>query len=204
MALACSDDGAWLYVANRAGGTISVIDTHRRSVSAEAAVGAMPADLEAVPGRGLLLSADEGSGRLDLVRVRGPEVVVVGGIEVPSSPVGVAIDPGGRLAFVASLWPRRLSVVELGEAEGGEPRSVVLPFERGRRSAGGASWPTRSGRPGGRRAGPGPGIDPGAGRAQHPGALDEQGRPAAGRPPDAQPGARTDQNDTGPPSSPAT
>lgn len=128
-----SEDGAWLYVSNRASGSISVIDTERLSVSAEVAVGIMPADLEAVPGRGLLLSADEGSGRLDVLRVRGPEIEVAAGIQVPPFPVGVAVDPGGKLAFVSSLWPRRLSVIELGGA-GGAPTltllgSVDLPFE---------------------------------------------------------------------------
>jgi YVTN family beta-propeller protein len=135
VALVPSGDRAWLYVANRESGTISVIDINRAEVVAETKVGASLADLDAIPGEGGgdLLAVDEGSGRLERLRPGGPMVEALGGVEVGPSPVGVAVDPAGGLAFVALLWPRKLAVVEVSAGCGGPDLSlagsVELPFE---------------------------------------------------------------------------
>jgi YVTN family beta-propeller protein len=133
VALVPSSNGAWLYVANRESGTVSVIEVNRAEVVAETKVGESLADLESIPGGDFLLAVDEGSGRLKFLRPEGPRVEEVGGVEVGQSPVGLGVDPTGGLVFVSLLWPRKLAVVEVSWGPVGPEvtlaGSIELPFE---------------------------------------------------------------------------
>ncbi|CAN5844587.1 hypothetical protein BH23PLA1_BH23PLA1_08840 [soil metagenome] len=129
-ALSASEDGRWLYVAQRAGGSISVIDTTDDRVSAEVEVGQALADLIALPD-GRLLAVDEIADELLILRAEGPELRVLDRVEVPQNPVVVRASADGRRGFLSSLWSRRLTLVDLEPGQGGEARvfgSVDLPF----------------------------------------------------------------------------
>jgi YVTN family beta-propeller protein len=128
VALALSDDGARLFVANRRAGTVSVIDVARRGVLAEVAAGRTLADLSAAPG-GRLLAVDEDAGELLVLEPRGDSVAVAHRIRVGTSPVSVRVVGGGTRALVVCLWPREAVLVEL--PAGAAPRvgkRLALPF----------------------------------------------------------------------------
>jgi YVTN family beta-propeller protein len=126
VALAVADGGKWLFAANRRSGSVSVIDTAARKVAAEVVVGRGLSDLAATPDGKLLLATDEEAGQLILLRRAGAGLEVAGRVEVPPGPVAVAaVD--GRRCLVASLWPRRLTVVGLG-ADPRVTQTVALPL----------------------------------------------------------------------------
>jgi YVTN family beta-propeller protein len=126
VALAVADGGKWLCVANQRSGSISVIDTAARKVTAEVVAGRRLSDLTATPDGKVLLATDEEAGQLVLLRRAEAGLEVEGRVEVPPDPVAVAaVD--GRYCLVASLWPRRLAVVALGSAPR-VTRSVGLPL----------------------------------------------------------------------------
>ncbi|MCI0458719.1 MAG: c-type cytochrome [Gemmataceae bacterium] len=114
VALALLDDGKWLFVANRRSGTVSVIDAPGQRLAGEVAVGRGLSDLAATPDGKHLLATDEEAGRLLILRRQGPKLEVSGSVEVSPTPVSVQLAAGGRTALVASLWSRRLAVVDLG------------------------------------------------------------------------------------------
>jgi YVTN family beta-propeller protein len=128
VALAFAAHGRQLFVANRDGGTISVIDPDTLRVVAEAPAGRRPVDLAALPGGGLL-AADEGAGELLVLDTGGAVPRVRHRLAVGTAPVSVAVEAGGGRAFVACLWAHEVAVVML--PAGGPPRverKVGLPF----------------------------------------------------------------------------
>jgi YVTN family beta-propeller protein len=131
VALALSGDGKQLLVANRARGSVSVVDTEKQRVADEVAVGARLADLVVLPD-GRVLAVDEEAHELVLLGHRDATLEVVGRLKVPAYPVCVRASGDGRLGFVASLWSRQLSIVDLSA-----PRSLTL------RKTVGLSFPPR-------------------------------------------------------------
>ncbi|WP_161602457.1 cytochrome c peroxidase [Tautonia marina] len=131
VALAVSPEGSWLYVANRGSGTVSVIDTQRFVVAHEEPVGAALSALAATPDGRFLLAVDEEKDEAVLMTVEGPSLSVVDRLTIADTPVGVAIEPDSARAFVASLWSRTLTILEMSEAD--RPlrvgHTVGLPFE---------------------------------------------------------------------------
>ncbi|HEX5268946.1 MAG TPA: cytochrome c peroxidase, partial [Gemmataceae bacterium] len=126
-ALALADDGQWLFAANRRAGTISVIDTAAARAVAEVGVGGRPADLVATPDGGRLLAVDEEAGELVILDRKGSDLKPVRRVKVSPTPVGVCVSADGARAAVASLWARRVSVVDLGPTPR-VSRAVDLPF----------------------------------------------------------------------------
>ncbi len=118
VALVTADSGKWLYTANRRSGTISVIDTERQRCVAEVAVGRWFSDLAITPDGSQLLATDEDAHELLLLSRRGPELAVQRRLPVSPTPVSVQLTGDGSRCFVASLWSRRLSVVELVRESG--------------------------------------------------------------------------------------
>ena len=127
VGLAQSEDGRWLYVANRDSGSISVIDLSSREVVAEHAIGKRLSDLAALPDFGRLLAVDEAAHELLLLDPDGDRVRVVQRLPVSPYPTSIHVAAGGREATIASLWSRRLSFVELG-AEAKVAAALDLPF----------------------------------------------------------------------------
>jgi hypothetical protein len=109
VALAQSEDGRWLYVANRDSGSISVVDLASRQVVCEHALGKRLADLAAIAGSDRLLAVDEAAHELLILESSGPELKVAQRLVVSPYPVSICLAPDGRQATIASLWSRRLT-----------------------------------------------------------------------------------------------
>jgi YVTN family beta-propeller protein len=136
VALALADDGKWLLVLNQRTATISVVDTMSLKVAGEAAVGGRPADFAVTPDGTEVLVADEEAGELVALRRRGAALDAPRRARVEPGPVSVRVAADGSRCYEASLWARRVAVVELGprtaKADAADglkvERSVALPF----------------------------------------------------------------------------
>jgi DNA-binding beta-propeller fold protein YncE len=123
VALVLSRTGDRLFVGNRSG-TISVVDTVGRRLLAEIRVGKSIADLSATADGRLLLAVDEVAGELIVLAPREDALRVEQKIPVAPSPVVVRADADGSRWYLASLWSRRVTVIEHGEMR----RVVEVPF----------------------------------------------------------------------------
>ena len=132
VALALVDGGKRLLVANRDAGTVAVLDTERLEWAGETRFGRRPSDMAVTPDGGLVLLTDEEAGELIVVEHRQGTLREARRWKVGPSPVGVRVADDGRLAAVACLWPRRLTVLDLADAAkpagGPEPYALDLPF----------------------------------------------------------------------------
>jgi len=146
VAMAISGDGHLLYTANRRSGTVSVIDTRTREVIAERRVGRQLSDIEPTPDGRFLLILDEAANQLLVL----PQVEITAespplsslnpqpttlNLAVSPAPVSLSVTSDGRACFVASLWSRRLTKIDLAPLYAGSkpatPRIVAvldLPF----------------------------------------------------------------------------
>jgi YVTN family beta-propeller protein len=116
----------WLFTANERSGTVSVLDLERNQTVAEVPVGRKLADLVAIPDRPHLLAVDEEANELILLSRQGTDTRPVQRLKVSPAPVSVRVSPDGKLAAVASLWSRRLTLVDLTGPR--ILRTVDLPF----------------------------------------------------------------------------
>ncbi len=112
VALAPSHDGNYLYVANRDGASISIIDTRQQSHAGEVNIGRRLVDLAVAPDGRHLLAVDEAANALLLFSCRDANVQIIDALQVGRSPVSVRALPDGRRASVLLLWPRRVALVE--------------------------------------------------------------------------------------------
>jgi DNA-binding beta-propeller fold protein YncE/mono/diheme cytochrome c family protein len=120
IAMALSNDGRRLFVANRSG-SLSMLDTSERRLAGEIIVGKSLADLTATSD-GRLLAVDEGAGELIVLSTKDDSPRVIRRIPVPATPVCVRSD--GDRRYVTSLWPRQLTVFERDEQRG----TIDVPF----------------------------------------------------------------------------
>jgi YVTN family beta-propeller protein len=130
-ALVLSDDDRWLFVANERSGSVSAIDTASHHVVAETRIGRKITDLATVPHRTELLAVDGDAGELIVLRRQGMHLNVAARISVAPAPVSVQAATGGSCCFVASLWSRRLSIIDFVSGDpcrGRLAHSVALPF----------------------------------------------------------------------------
>ena len=135
VALVLLDDGKLLLTANRRSGSISVIDTAGARVTDEIAVGKKLSDLVAVAGRDLLLATDEAAHEVILLSHNGRNLTVAARMPVAPYPVSIVVNGDGTRCFVASLWSRRLSVIDLVRSDDGKEiaglrisKTIPLPF----------------------------------------------------------------------------
>lgn len=132
------DPGNVLAVANRASGTVSLVDVSQGSVISETDFGDSLVDLVPLPSHKRWAALDGSKGEVIFFEVDGlaadqPEahVRVIDRIPVCSSPVAMAVGPEGSSLAVAGLWSRQVDVVGLAADGGGlerPRRSVSLPF----------------------------------------------------------------------------
>jgi YVTN family beta-propeller protein len=133
VALALTDDGKQLFVANRKSGSVSIIDPSPRRVISEVPIGRRLSDL-AVASRGdYLLTTDEGANELILLRRAGQLFRPVSRVKIGAVPVSVQLAADGSQAYVASLWSRQITVVDLLAGDGRDRslkirQTVNLPF----------------------------------------------------------------------------
>jgi YVTN family beta-propeller protein len=133
VALALADKGKWLFVANQQCGTISVIDTAALKIADEVTVGRKVSDLVVTPDGTNVVAVDEDAGELIVLRRCESRLDAPARVAVGPGPVSVQVSADGSRCFVASLWARRVTVVNLGTAGGPKVKqSVSLPFPPGR------------------------------------------------------------------------
>jgi YVTN family beta-propeller protein len=133
VALAASEDGRWLYVANRESGSLSVIDIQKRSVASEVTIGGRLSDLIKVDDR-LLLALDEQQHELILLTGEAAEWKASARLSVAPYPVRLQWASETGRCYVTSLWSKTVSLVEVSRDEANSPRltptkTVELPFE---------------------------------------------------------------------------
>ncbi|MDA2937347.1 hypothetical protein MYX75_03675 [Acidobacteria bacterium AH-259-A15] len=136
VSLVLSDGGRRLFVANRRSGSISVIETDALEVRAEIKIGKTLADLAHIPRAGAgeerLLVVDEEAHELLVLALSGPNssnIEVLHRLAVSRYPVSVTVSDDGARCFVASLWSKRLDLIDLRDSS--QPRSIgslELPF----------------------------------------------------------------------------
>lgn len=133
-ALALTHNDRWLWVANRGSGTVQLLDLTERRVESEIAVGRSLADICWDPTRRRLLAIDEQAHQLIQIDVDDaedrPRAVVTRRIAVSPFPVSVRLTRDGRRCLIASLWSRRLTLLDCNRDGiiSDSIRTVDLPF----------------------------------------------------------------------------
>jgi DNA-binding beta-propeller fold protein YncE len=134
VAMALSHDDRWLWVANRRSGTVQLLDLANRRVISELPVGRSLADICWDHARRRLLVVDEQAHQLIQLDVDDtgdpPRATVVKRIEVSPFPVSLQLTKDGRRCLIASLWSRRLTLLDFDQdgAVTNAIRTVDLPF----------------------------------------------------------------------------
>jgi YVTN family beta-propeller protein len=133
VALVLADKGKWLFVANQRSGSISVLDTGSLRTVAEVGAGRQLADLVRTPDERHLLAVDEAADQLLLLARRGSGLEILDRVGVSPGPVSVQVAGDGSRCFVASLWSRRLTIVELASIAEAPTKlrvakTLALPF----------------------------------------------------------------------------
>jgi YVTN family beta-propeller protein len=126
VALALADDSRWLFVANQRAGSISVLDTATLRPVAEVPVGRRLSALALSPDAHHLLALDEEAHHLVRFRRREQHLELLDRLPVAPAPVSLQITGDGARGFVASLWSRRVTVVDL--AKPAVTKTLDLPF----------------------------------------------------------------------------
>jgi DNA-binding beta-propeller fold protein YncE len=135
IAAAFLADGHTLCVANERRGTLSLVHVGQHRLYHESTVGQHLTDVVALPNHRHILVVDDKRHELIAVVLDGVQLTVRTRLPVGPYPASVAVLEGGRLATVASLWSRRLEVVDLTPlASGNGPvvlrtvHQIRLPF----------------------------------------------------------------------------
>ena len=104
--------GRYLYVACEASDSVIVVDTRRREVVAEVAVGNLPHGVALSPDGTVLYVSNRGSDTVSVIRTESLEVAA--SIAVGDEPHGLVVDAQGRHLYVANAGSHDISVVEIG------------------------------------------------------------------------------------------
>jgi cytochrome c peroxidase/DNA-binding beta-propeller fold protein YncE len=133
VAAAFLDDGRTLCVANQRSGTLSLVDVRREQTREEVAVGEHLADLAVLPDRKHVLVVDEARHELVALAFDGVRLSVRARLPVAAYPVSVVVQADGKCATVASLWSRRLQIVDLTTLTSASQslriaHTILLPF----------------------------------------------------------------------------
>ena len=135
VAIAVSHGGTRLAIANQRSGTISLVDPQKKRVVLEAAIGKRLSDLIVTGDTRRLLVTDEEAHQLIAVSFFPTGHNVEKRLTVCRYPVSVRINNEGTYAFVASLWSRTVTIVDLKSwfDDGDKPvaartHQIRLPF----------------------------------------------------------------------------
>jgi YVTN family beta-propeller protein len=127
VALALTDDGRRLYVANRTAGTISTVDTTAHSVVSEIQAGKQLADLVLTADGRQLLACDEELDALFIFDRQGADLHIIQKIELGlKTPVSVSVNASATRCYVAGLWSHEVLVVDLSAKR--QIKHIALPF----------------------------------------------------------------------------
>lgn len=118
-----------LFIANRASGSVSVFDLNARRIVGELELGGFLSDMTSIPRSNLLLATNESRHEIVVLQYHGAKVSVKQRLRVPHSPVSVRVTADGKRCSVASLWSRRLTLLEF-DADGAlrVGKIIDLPF----------------------------------------------------------------------------
>jgi cytochrome c peroxidase len=111
LALALDPDQKFLYVANRCG-SLSVIDLTHRCLLGETDIGRRLSSLVHVQGK-QYLATDEEAHELLWLTIDAAAAEVTARIPVSPHPVSVLLDSPRKVLYVASLWTRRITRLDL-------------------------------------------------------------------------------------------
>jgi DNA-binding beta-propeller fold protein YncE len=131
IAIQLSPDERFLYVANSRSGSISTVDLSSAATVHEQDVGQSLSDMKASPDGKRLLITDDKKNELIIATLQETGLSVDQRLAVATHPVSINISKDGRFAVVASLWSRRISIVDLSTPEPGSARVAAvidLPF----------------------------------------------------------------------------
>ena len=128
VAIAILKDGQKIVTANARSGTISLIDLTMTESVREFSIGIQLSDLVELPGQRRLLVTDEQAHELIAIRLSTEGMAVEKRIPVSRFPVTVRINREGSRAYVASLWSRMITVIDLSNwlSNDGDPSRAVL------------------------------------------------------------------------------
>ncbi|MDB5348022.1 MAG: family beta-propeller repeat protein [Schlesneria sp.] len=130
VAIVVIDDDR-IVTANQRSGSLTLIDQSRKDVVAEFSVERSLSDVVRVPGQPLLLVTDQANHQLIVIQITGDLLVPQQRLTVSPYPMSVRVSADGNRAFVASLWSRTITVVDLkslDKAEQAFVRTIPLSF----------------------------------------------------------------------------
>jgi DNA-binding beta-propeller fold protein YncE len=134
IAAAFLDGGQTLFVANQRSGSVSVVDVKQGRPHQEFTVGRHLTDLAVLPDRRHLLVTDDAKHELLVLSWADGNLSVRTRLAVGPYPASIAVQPDGKCATVASVWSRRVEVVDLEPLSSTGPVSlrirhtIHLPF----------------------------------------------------------------------------
>ena len=99
-----------VYVANRADGTVSVIDASTRTVTATVPVGSRPNGVAVDPGTHTVYVTNTGDNTVSVIDASTRTVTAT--VPVGKNPTGVAVDPGTHTVYVANRADDTVSVID--------------------------------------------------------------------------------------------
>lgn len=126
--VAFAPDDAALYVTLNGDDAVAKVDLESRTVVGTAAVGDGPVQVYVTPDSRFVLVANQGTEETPsttLSIVDAESMAAVAEIETGQGAHGVAVEPGGRYAYVSNLYGNTLAVVDL------ETRAVVATVPTG-------------------------------------------------------------------------
>ncbi len=127
VALVTRDNGRHMLVANRASGTISIVNIRSQRVLSETRVGQSAADVALTPDQHHLLVLDPRQRLLTCCRLDKHAVRVAFRIDLPLEPTRLAIHPNGKKLAISSRWSSRVLVADLPISEQTQFQVVSLP-----------------------------------------------------------------------------
>jgi YVTN family beta-propeller protein len=127
VALALSADETRLLVANRDSGSVSIIDAGELKLLSEVEIGERLSDIVRLDATHFLVT-DEAAHEILLLRLADDQLKVVARARVSQFPLNVVAAADGSRAYVASLWSRRVSVVEV-QPDHTEPLRIAAAID---------------------------------------------------------------------------
>lgn len=130
VALVLADEGKLAFVANRRAGSIAILDLEKRQLISERNIGKSLADLALTPDGRFLLAVDEEANELILLSRLEASLEIRHRVSLSQTPVSVRINSDGSRCAVASLWARRLTLIDLSCCDQAPriTKTIALPF----------------------------------------------------------------------------
>jgi len=102
-------EGSRIYVANRGGDSVSVIDGDTKSLVGTVPVGGSPWGIDVTPDGKRIYVANRGSGTISIIDANATEVVQT--IRVDADPIGLVVAPDGQSVYVTHSYMNSVTVI---------------------------------------------------------------------------------------------